>query len=150
MTPTEVPSRAWLFQMARSTAYEIARRSSSRPLLPVGELPLEYDNVDGALTVLTVDQTLDKLPSIYRDVMRLVGAGFTQFEIAERGHPDRHRQIPDGQGRCRVAGRVGNLPEIATQLPTAHTTCPHDRRPVQDCRHRGDAAVRSCGGSYQR
>ena len=37
-----------------------------------------------ALTVLTVDQALDKLPSIYGDVMRLVRDGLTQSEVAER------------------------------------------------------------------
>ena len=30
------PVRGWLFTMARSTAYDVARRPSSRPLLPVG------------------------------------------------------------------------------------------------------------------
>ena len=61
------PVRAWLFTMARSAAYDIARRPSSRPFLPVEDfqLPPQYDSVDQALTVLTVDQALDKLPSIY-------------------------------------------------------------------------------------
>ena len=30
------PVRAWLFTMARTTAYDIARRPSSRPFLPSG------------------------------------------------------------------------------------------------------------------
>ena len=80
------PVRGWLFTMARSAAYDIARRPSSRPFLPVEDfqLPPQYDTVDQALTVLTVDQALDKLPSIYADVMRLVRDGFTHSEIAER------------------------------------------------------------------
>jgi len=77
--PGRGPVRGWLFTMARTTAYDIARRPSSRPLLPVEDfqLPPQYDTVDQALTVLTVDQALDKLPSIYADVMRLVRDGFT-------------------------------------------------------------------------
>ena len=34
--------------------------------------------------MLTVDPALDKLPTIYGDVMRLVRDGFTHSEIAER------------------------------------------------------------------
>jgi RNA polymerase sigma-70 factor, ECF subfamily len=80
------PVRAWLFTIAKSAAYDIARRPSSRPFLPVEDfqLPPQYDSVDEALTVLTVDQALDKLPSIYAEVMRLVRDGFTQSEIAGR------------------------------------------------------------------
>ena len=42
------PVRGWLFTMARSVAYDIARRPSSRPLLPVEDfrLPPQYDTVD--------------------------------------------------------------------------------------------------------
>ena len=56
----------WLFTMARLAAHDIARRPSSRPLLPVEDfqLPPQYDTVDQALTVLTVDKALGKLPSI--------------------------------------------------------------------------------------
>ena len=80
------PVRGWLFTMAKSVAVDIARRPSSRPLLPVEDfqLPPQYDTVDQALIVLTVDQALDKLPSIYGDVMRLVRDGFSHSEIAER------------------------------------------------------------------
>ncbi len=71
------PVRGWLFTMAKSVAVDIARRPSSRPFLPVEDfqLPPQYD---------TVEQALDKLPSIYGDVMRLVRDGFTHSEIAER------------------------------------------------------------------
>jgi DNA-directed RNA polymerase specialized sigma24 family protein len=39
------PVRGWLFTMARSAAYDIARRPSSRPFLPVEDfqLPPQYD-----------------------------------------------------------------------------------------------------------
>ena len=97
--------RGWLFTMARSAAYDIARRPSSRPLLPVEDfqLPPQYDNVDHALTVLTVDQALDKLPSIYADVMRLVRNGFTHSQIAaELG-------IPIGTVKSRMAKAADTL-----------------------------------------
>ena len=97
--PGRGPVQGWLFTMARTTAYDIARRPSSRPLLPVEDfqLPPQYDTVDQALTVLTVDQALDKLPSIYSDVMRLVRDGYTHSEIAER------LKIPIGTVKSRTA-----------------------------------------------
>src|ERR1700733_11928063 len=93
------PVRGWLFTMARSAAYDIARRPSSRPLLPVEDfqLPPQYDTVDQTLTVLAIDQALDKLPSIYGDVIRLVRDGFTHSEIAER------LGIPIGTVKSRMA-----------------------------------------------
>ena len=99
------PVRAWLFTMARSAAIDIARRPSSRPLLPVEDfqLPPQYDTVDEALTVLTVDQALDKLPSIYGDVMRLVRDDLTQSEIAER------LGIPVGTVKSRTAKAADTL-----------------------------------------
>ena len=99
------PVRAWLFTIARSAAIDIARRPSSRPLLPVEDfqLPPQYDTVDEALTVLTVDQALDKLPSIYGDVMRLVRDGLTQSEIAER------LGIPVGTVKSRTAKAADTL-----------------------------------------
>ena len=103
--PARGPVRAWLFTMARTTAYDIARRPSSRPFLPVEDfqLPPQYDSVDQALTVLTVDQALDKLPSIYGDVMRLVRDGFTHSEIAER------LGIPIGTVKSRMAKAADTL-----------------------------------------
>jgi len=97
--------RAWLFTMARSAAYDIARRPSSRPFLHVEDfqLPPQYDSVDQALTVLTVDQALDKLPSIYADVMRLVRDGFTHSEIAGR------LGIPIGTVKSRTAKAADTL-----------------------------------------
>lgn len=103
--PGRGPVRGWLFTMARSTAYDIARRPSTRPFLPLGDfqLPPQYDSVDEALTTLTVDQALDKLPSIYGDVMRLVRDGFTHSEIAER------LRIPIGTVKSRMAKAAGTL-----------------------------------------
>ena len=103
--PARGPVRAWLFTIARSAAIDIARRPSSRPLLPVEDfqLPPQYDTVDETLTVLTVDQALDKLPSIYGDVMRLVRDDLTQAEIAER------LGIPVGTVKSRTARAAGTL-----------------------------------------
>ena len=97
--PGRGPVRGWLFTMARSAAYDIARRPSSRPLLPAEDfqLPPQYDSVDEALTTLTVDQALDKLPSIYADVKLLVRDGFTHPEIAQR------LSIPIGTVKSRTA-----------------------------------------------
>jgi RNA polymerase sigma-70 factor (ECF subfamily) len=99
------PVRGWLFTMAKSAAIDIARRPSSRPFLPVEDfqLPPQYDSVDQALTVLTVDQALDKLPSIYGEVMRLVRDGFTQSEIAGR------LGIPIGTVKSRTTKAAGTL-----------------------------------------
>jgi RNA polymerase sigma-70 factor (ECF subfamily) len=99
------PVRGWLFTMARSAAVDIARRPSSRPFLPVEDfqLPPQYDSVDEALTVFTVDQALDKLPSIYAEVMRLIRDGFTQSEIAGR------LGIPVGTVKSRAAKAAGTL-----------------------------------------
>jgi RNA polymerase sigma-70 factor (ECF subfamily) len=99
------PVRGWLFTMAKSAAIDIARRPSSRPFLPVEDfqLPPQYDSVDEALTVFTVDQALDKLPSIYAEVMRLVRDGFTQAEIAGR------LGIPVGTVKSRTAKAAGTL-----------------------------------------
>jgi RNA polymerase sigma-70 factor, ECF subfamily len=99
------PVRGWLFTMAKSAAIDIARRPSSRPFLPVEDfqLPPQYDTVDQALTIFTVDQALDKLPSIYAEVMRLVRDGFTQAEIAGR------LRIPIGTVKSRTAKAAGTL-----------------------------------------
>ena len=99
------PVRAWLFTMAKSAAYDIARRPSSRPFLPVEDfqLPPQYDTVDEALTVLSVDQALDKLPAIYADVMRLVRDGFTHSQIAGR------LGIPVGTVKSRMAKAAKTL-----------------------------------------
>jgi RNA polymerase sigma-70 factor, ECF subfamily len=103
--PARGPVRGWLFTMARTTAYDIARRPSSRPFLPVEDfqLPPQYDTTDKMLTVFTVDQALDKLPAIYADVMRLVREGLTHTEIAER------LDIPVGTVKSRSAKAASSL-----------------------------------------
>jgi RNA polymerase sigma-70 factor (ECF subfamily) len=95
------PVRGWLFTMAR----DIARRPTPGSFLPVEDiqLPPQYDSVDQALTILAVDQALDKLPSTYADVMRLVRDGFTHAEIAER------LGIPVGTVKSRMAKAAGTL-----------------------------------------
>ena len=103
--PRRGPVRGWLFTMARSVAYDIARRPSSRPLLPVEDfqLPVQYDSVDQALTALSVDAALDKLPEIYADVMRLIRDGLTHSEIAEL------LGIPIGTVKSRTAKAASTL-----------------------------------------
>ena len=54
-------------------------------------------------TVLRIDQDLDKLPSSYADVMRLVRDGFTHSEIAER------LGIPVGTVRSRMTKAADTL-----------------------------------------
>jgi RNA polymerase sigma-70 factor, ECF subfamily len=102
---SRAPVRGWLFTIAKSAAYDVARRPSSRPMLPVEDfqLPPQYDSVDDALTVLTVDQALDKLPSIYGDVMRLVRDGLTHSEIAGR------LGIPVGTVKSRTSKAADTL-----------------------------------------
>jgi RNA polymerase sigma-70 factor, ECF subfamily len=95
------PVRGWLFTIAKSAAHDVARRPPSRPFLPVEDF--QYDTVHQALTVLTVDQALDKLPSISADVMRLVRDGFTYSEIAER------LGIPTGTVKSRTAKAADTL-----------------------------------------
>jgi len=53
--------------------------------------------------VLTVGQALDKLPTIYGDVMRLVRDGFTHSEIAGR------LGIPIGTVKSRMAKAADTL-----------------------------------------
>jgi RNA polymerase sigma-70 factor, ECF subfamily len=99
------PVRGWLVTMARSSTYDIARRPSSRPFLPVEDFQLGplSDTVDQTLTVLTVDQALDWLPSIYGDVVRLVRDGFTHSEIAAR------LGVPVGTVKSRMAKAADTL-----------------------------------------
>lgn len=71
------PVRGGLFAAARPAAIDNARRPSSRPFLPAEDFqaPPRYDTVGEALTTLTAGQALDKLQSIYSDVLRLVRDG---------------------------------------------------------------------------
>lgn len=77
---------AYLTVIARSIAYDIAKRPSSRPLLNLDEshLPSQGDSVDRILDVLIVQEALDTLPATQRDVLRLALDGLTQSQIAQR------------------------------------------------------------------
>lgn len=77
---------AYLTVIARSIAYDIAKRPSSRPLLPLDEnvLQPQGDSVDEILDTLIMQQALDTLPEAQRDVLRLALDGFTQSQIALR------------------------------------------------------------------
>ena len=72
--------------------------------------PPDYDTADRALTVLAVNQALDKLPPADADLMRLVGDGITQSEIAER------LGIPIGTVKSRIARAAAAL---RTELGTS-------------------------------
>lgn len=77
---------AYLTVIARSIAYDIAKRPSSRPLLTLDESHLlaQGDGVDQILDTLIMRQALDTLPETQRDVLRLALDGFTQSQIAQR------------------------------------------------------------------
>ena len=79
------PVRGWLFTLARSAAYDIARRPSSRPFLPVEDfqLPPQYDSVDQALTVLTVECLTEFVENIRQMVDELLVRQFV--DIGEFG-----------------------------------------------------------------
>ena len=102
------PVQGWLFAMARPVAYDIARRPSSRPFLPAEDFqaPPQYDTAAEALTTLTVDQALDKLPSIYSDVMRLIRDG--DHEIAGAWVSRSGRSNPGWPRRRHVTGRLAS------------------------------------------
>ena len=99
--------------------YDIARRPSSRPFLPVEDfqLPPQYDTVDKRSRSSPSTRPSTSCPSIYADVMRLVRDGLTHSEIAERArHPGRHRQIPDRPRRPTRCGPSWPACEAATML----------------------------------
>ena len=106
------PVRAWLFMIARSVAYDIARRPSSRPFLPIDDIQLlpPPDSTDQILDSLILREAIDKLPAIYADVMRLLLEGFTHSEIAER------LGIPIGTVKSRMAKTAVTLRAELTGL----------------------------------
>jgi RNA polymerase sigma-70 factor, ECF subfamily len=77
---------AFLFVIARSTAADIRKRPSSRPLLPVEDFQLPLpDSTEQILDSLIVREALDKLSSAHAEVLRLaLQESLTQAEIAER------------------------------------------------------------------
>jgi len=78
---------AYLFVIARSTAADIRKRPSSRPLAPVEEaqVPPQPDTVDQILDGLIVREALETLGSGHAQVLQLAQEeGLTQSQIAER------------------------------------------------------------------
>jgi RNA polymerase sigma-70 factor, ECF subfamily len=77
----------YLYVIARSTAADIRKRPSSRPLLPAEEadVPPQADRVDQILDGLIVHEALGALSPAHREVVRLAhDEGLTQSQIAER------------------------------------------------------------------
>jgi RNA polymerase sigma-70 factor, ECF subfamily len=78
---------AYVFVIARSTAADIRKRPSSRPLMPVedAQVPPQPDSVDQILDGLIVREALETLGSGHAQVLRLAQEeGLTQSQIAER------------------------------------------------------------------
>ena len=78
---------SYLFVIARSSAADIRKRPSSRPLLPVDEadIPPKPDDVDQILDSLIVHEALDALSPAHGEVLRLAQhEGLTQSQIAAR------------------------------------------------------------------
>jgi RNA polymerase sigma-70 factor, ECF subfamily len=77
----------YLYVIARSTAADIRKRPSSRPLLPVDEVdvPPQADRVDQILDGVIVHEALGTLSPAHLEVLRLAqDEGLTQSQIAER------------------------------------------------------------------
>lgn len=77
----------YLFVIARSTAADIRKRPSSRPLLPVDEVdvPAQADRIDQILDGVVVHEALGTLSPAHLEVLRLAHEeGLTQSQIAER------------------------------------------------------------------
>jgi RNA polymerase sigma-70 factor (ECF subfamily) len=78
---------AYLFVIARSTAADIRKRPSSRPLVPFEEaqVPPQADRVDQILDAMIVREALETLGPGHAQVLRLAQEeGLTQSQIAER------------------------------------------------------------------
>ncbi len=78
---------AYLFVIARSTAADIRKRPSSRPLTPVEEaqVPPQPDSVDQILDSLIVREAFETLGSGHAQVLQLAQEeGLTQSQIAAR------------------------------------------------------------------
>lgn len=77
----------YLFVIARSTAADIRKRPSSRPLLPAEEadMPAQAETVDQIIDGLIVHEALGTLSPAHREVLRLAhDEDLTQSQIAER------------------------------------------------------------------
>jgi RNA polymerase sigma-70 factor, ECF subfamily len=85
------PSRgsvgAYLFTIGRTTALDLRKRPSSRPLIPLEEVyaPPQFDNVEQILDGLIMREALDTLSVPHRQVVRMAhDQGLTQTQIADR------------------------------------------------------------------
>jgi RNA polymerase sigma-70 factor (ECF subfamily) len=77
----------YLFVIARSTAADIRKRPSSRPLLPVEEAYLspQPDDVNQILDSMIIREAFETLGPAHAEVIRLAqDDGLTQSQIAER------------------------------------------------------------------
>jgi RNA polymerase sigma-70 factor, ECF subfamily len=77
----------YLYVIARSTAADIRKRPSSRPLLPVMEADArpQADSADQIIDGLIVHEALGALSPAHREVLRLAHEqDLTQSQIAER------------------------------------------------------------------
>jgi RNA polymerase sigma-70 factor, ECF subfamily len=77
----------YLYVLARSAAADIAKRPSSRPLLPADPLDEAAiaDSVDQVLDSLIIREALESLGAGHAEVIRLAHEeGLTQTQIAER------------------------------------------------------------------
>jgi RNA polymerase sigma-70 factor, ECF subfamily len=77
----------YLYIIARSTAADIRKRPSSRPLLPVegADAPPQADSADQIIDGLIVHEALGTLSPAHREVLRLAhDEDLTQSQIAER------------------------------------------------------------------
>lgn len=77
----------YLFVIARSTAADIRKRPSSRPLLPVEEahLPPQPDDVGQIVDSMIIREAFETLGPAHAEVIRLAhDEGLTQSQIAER------------------------------------------------------------------
>jgi RNA polymerase sigma-70 factor (ECF subfamily) len=77
----------YLFAIARTTALDIRKRPSSRPLMPIDEVyaPPQFDNVEQILDSLVTREALDSLSLAHSQVLNLAyDEDLTQSQIAER------------------------------------------------------------------
>jgi len=85
--PGKASVGTYLYVLARSAAADIAKRPSSRPLVPASELaePVQATDEDQILNSMVVREALDSLRADQAEVIRLAHEdGLTQTQIAER------------------------------------------------------------------
>ena len=112
------PVRGWLFTMAKSVA-------STSPGVPRPGLSCRSRTSSCRPSTTPLTRRSRCSPSIRpstscpRSTRRDAPGPRRLHPLRDRrapGHPDRHRQIPDGQGGRHVAGRAGQPARVATML----------------------------------